>query len=71
MAMTNSFLATENLLSHDKIFPRDKTFCHDKIFSRDKTFFMRKFFLVTIFLPFRDHSMYVNMADNNNNEMSK
>ena len=59
--MTNSFISTENLLSHDKIFPRNKTF------------FITKFFLLTIFPPFRDHFVnhpcceYVNMADNKQN----
>ena len=42
--MTNSFFATQNVISQDKIFSRDKTFCHDKFFSRDKTFCHDKFF---------------------------
>ena len=42
-----------------------------------KLFVMTKFFLVTIFLPFRDHFVnhpcceYVYMADNNNSEMNE
>ena len=47
LAMTNSFFATQNVISHDKIVLRDKTFRHDKIFSRPKLFVMTKFFLVT------------------------
>ena len=41
-----------------------------KFFLLTKRFVVAQFFLVTIFLPFRDHSIYVKMADNNNNEIS-
>ena len=57
MVITNPFLATQNLLLHDKIFSRDKTFCHGKFFSLDKTFFHDKIFsgdnISFILRPFR------------------
>ena len=71
---------------HDKSFPRDtelfvitkfslvtKLFVMTNFFLVTKLFLMTNFFLVTIFFYFATipSSEYVNMADNNNNEMNE
>ena len=73
MAMTKSFPRDTELSVMTKFFLVTKLFVMTNFFLVTKLFLMTNFFLVTIFFYFATipSSEYVNMADNNNNEMNE